>query len=527
MFLIRPVESSHALLTYDLNTHDRRSLYEQLYLGIRNDIEQDQLRAGDKLPSKRMLAQHLGISVITVENAYRQLIAEGYIEAHERRGYFVSELPSTPRRQSTCRKPETTIDDAVAGTQTDEATPLLADFSGAHRSGSIFPFPIWAKTVRRTLSEASKGRLLQTSHDNCGAEELRAAIADHLAGFRGLTISPERIIIGAGAQDLYGILVQLLGRDRTFAIEDPGYPALRAHYELNDASIAAIPVDDGGMSVAELELTRASIAHCTPAHQFPTGIVMSAPRRRELLDWAQRGSTTERRYIVEDDYDSEFRMHGRPIPPLLASDAHESVIYLNTFTRSLGSVFRIAYMVLPPHLMHEFKKRFSSRACMVGALEQLELAHFIESGNYERHVNRQRTIYRRLQDDLVALLATSDAGPYLRFRGVDAGLHFLMDVDLSPLQKSEAGGLCPHTHERDEQSPYETLEQRALEAGIRLVRVDDYRSTPLTQESSSPERKKSSHERMTYVMNLSGLDAKRADKIGQTLARVIESLRSI
>ncbi len=525
MFLIRPVESIRTLLTYDLHTHDRHSLYEQLYLGIRNDIEHDQLHAGDRLPSKRTLAQHLGVSVITVENAYRQLIAEGYIEAHERRGYFVSELPSLPRRHDTPQHHEK--DDEATETKTGEATPLLADFSGTHRSGNLFPFSIWSKTVRQTLSEASKGRLLRTSYDTFGAEELRRAIAQHLADLRGIDVAAERIVIGAGAQDLYGVLVQLLGRDRTFAVEDPGYPALRIHYELSGATVRPIPVDEKGMVVSELRKTPASIAHCTPAHQFPTGSVLSADRRRELLAWANEGDKQQKRYIIEDDYDSEFRMRGRPIPPLYAHDVHESVIYLNTFTRSLGSVFRIAYMVLPTHLVPLFRERFAARSCTVGALEQLELARFIESGNYERHVNRQRTVYRRLQDDLMALLAASDAGAYLRFRGVDAGLHFLMDVDLSPLQKSEAGGLCPHTHERDEQSPYETLEQRALEAGIRLVRVDDYRSTPLTQESSSPERKKSSHERMTYVMNLSGLDAKRADEIGRSLARVIESLRSI
>lgn len=506
------------MLTYQFDTASDRPLYEQLYRAIRDDIERERLAAGDKLPSKRLFAAHLGVSVITVENSYRQLAAEGYIEARERVGFFVADFPQAPshphetRSQANANRevgtprtaPGSSVDTDIPMLGT--AMPLLADFTGVHRSGSLFPFPIWAKTVRRTLNEASKGSLLRTSYDNCGADELRRAIADHLAGFRGLAVSPERIVVGAGAQDLYGILVQLLGRDRVFAIEDPGYPALRAHYELNDVSVAAISVDDDGMSAADLETSCASVAHCTPAHQFPTGVVMSAPRRRELLDWASRNSAVNRRYIVEDDYDSEFRMHGRPIPPLLSSDAHESVIYLNTFTRSLGSVFRIAYMVLPPHLMHEFKTRFASRSCMVGALEQLELAHFISSGDYERHVNRQRAAYRRLQDDLVARLSTSAAGPYLRFRSVDAGLHFLMDVDLAALsnekQKLERA-LCASD-----------LEQRALEHGIRLANIDAYRFT-------DPEEAKASSSTTTYVMNVSGLDGKRAPEIARGIAHAI------
>lgn len=519
------------MLTYQLDPKCSRPLYEQLYRAIRDDIERHCLHAGYKLPSKRLFASHLGVSIITIENAYRQLVAEGYVEAQQRRGYFVNDLPSTPRGYDTSQKPADGVlpqkgagsrrsasagvahtrstsytgaseTEAFLKATSGQATPLLADFSGARPSGNIFPFPIWAKTVRRTLSEASKGRLLQTSYDNCGAEELRIAIADHLAGFRGLVVSPAQIIIGAGAQDLYGILVQLLGRDRIFAVEDPGYPALRAHYELNDVAIAAIPVDGDGMSVTDLEATKASIAHCTPAHQFPTGIVMTAPRRRELLDWAEHGSAAEQRYIVEDDYDSEFRMHGRPIPPLLTSDAHESVIYLNTFTRSLGSVFRIAYMVLPPHLMCEFKVRFASRSCMVGALEQLELAHFIASGDYERHVNRQRTAYRHLQDDLVALLSASDAAPSLRFRGIDAGLHFLMDVDLSALPDG--------TRESEQGMPAIELEARALERGIHLANIEAYRYSarpPSNAESATA----------TYVMNVAGLDRKRTQEIADGL----------
>lgn len=538
------------MLTYELDAKNSRSLYEQLYQAIRSDIELARLDAGSKLPSKRTLAQHLGISVITVESAYRQLAAEGYIEAKERRGYFVNELPSVQAHDMSAgsERIEHQLNAEAAARQIDpvlssipsvpsiQATPLLADFSGNDRSGDQFPFHIWAKTVRRTLSEASKGLLLRTAHDNRGSEELRTAIAQHLAHFRGLEASPEQIIIGAGAQDLYGVLVQLLGRERTFAVEDPGYPALRTHYELSGAHVVGIPVDESGLDVATLRASEASIAHCSPAHQFPTGSVMSAVRRHELLDWACETSEQNafrssdwsdvkdrpmKRYIIEDDYDSEFRMRGRPIPPLFMQDAQGSVIYMNTFTRSLGSVFRIAYMVLPPQLLATFNERFTARACMVGALEQLELARFITSGDYERHVNRQRTAYRRLQDSLVAKIMASEAGNYVRFKGVGSGLHFLMEVDLPAGDRSA--------------TPFENA---SLERGIRLVNIETYRSAfpnhstkdrrtmdpraldPATMSSPSDVtlHPHTTNPCATYVMNVSGLDSERIDEIAAALS---------
>lgn len=541
------------MLTYELNARSSCSLYEQLYQAIRTDIEKGHLDAGSKLPSKRSLAQHLGVSVITVENAYRQLIAEGYIEAQERRGYFVNKLPTVQLREPPSQAALTHHESeplsmsehsSSASFPLIRATPLLADFSGNDRSGNQFPFHIWAKTVRRTLSEASKGVVLRTSYDNRGAAELREAIAQHLVRFRGLVVSPDQIIIGAGAQDLYGVLVQLLGRDRVFAVEDPGYPALRTHYQLNDAEVVDVPIDEKGLDVAALKASPASVAHCTPAHQFPTGSVMSAVRRHELLDWAHEITeprNTEqplRRYVIEDDYDSEFRMRGRPIPPLYMQDGHESVIYLNTFTRSLGNVFRIAYMVLPPHLLTVFNERFTARSCMVGALEQLELSRFIMSGDYERHINRQRSTYRRVQDTLVSLLSTSEIGNYLDFRGVGSGLHFLMDVDLERLVHDGKGcRLLPNAPGAKRNAILSTmLEEAALEQGIRLVNIDAYRSgtacLPAKERGpkSSPVmnalKSSTTPHCLAYVMNVSGLDDKRTDKIATALSHAILDLKS-
>ena len=263
---------------------------------------------------------------------------------------------------------------------------------------------------------------------------------------------------------------------------------------------------------------------------------MSAVRRHEVLDWARETSEQNafrssdwsdakdrpmKRYIIEDDYDSEFRMRGRPIPPLFMQDAQGSVIYMNTFTRSLGSVFRIAYMVLPPQLLTTFNERFTARACMVGALEQLELARFITSGDYERHVNRQRTAYRRLQDSLVAKIMASEAGNYVRFKGVGSGLHFLMEVDLPAGDRSA--------------TPFENA---SLERGIRLVNIETYRSAfpnhstkdrrtmdpraldPATMSSPSDVNlhPHTTDPCTTYVMNVSGLDSERIDEIATALS---------
>jgi GntR family transcriptional regulator/MocR family aminotransferase len=522
------------VLTYELNPQAKNSLYEQIYSCIKTDIEQGVLTAGTKLPSKRQLAQHLGVSVITIENAYRQLAAEGYIETKERRGNFVNELPALSRlyaRKATngaqvgagaasgggTGTGVATGINANSGTgagtsavqQCNNPTPsaseetLLADFSGAHNSGQFFPYHVWAKNVRRTLSEASKGLLLKRSWDNCGSEELRQAIAKHLNSFRGLSVSAEQLIIGAGAQDLYDVLVQLLGRNRTFAVENPGYPALRTHYELNGAHVVSIGVDTEGMSVSQLKHSGASVAHCTPAHQFPTGVVMSAARRNELLDWALQGTTqaqTQKRYIIEDDYDSEFRMRGRPIPPLYTRDTHECVIYMNTFTRSLGSVFRIAYMVLPQHLMPQMRTTFAARSCRVGALEQLELANFISSGDYERHINRQRTAYRRLQDALIGQLSESPVGKFLTFREVDSGLHFLMDIRVSGSKTKISA---------------QAIEQAAKARGIRLVNLSKFHSEQDICEENAAEC-------ITYVMNLSGLDNTQANTIAAALSETLQ-----
>lgn len=516
------------MLTYALNRTARESLYEQLYRALRFDIESGALGAGDRLPSKRAFAKHLGVSVVTVEGAYDQLVAEGYVRAVPRSGFYVQEIgpnlasfsristsaevkvplgDSSGAKSASCR-PEARIsgndgvekleklarkgapfciahsEEGLAGVSPGAGRKWLADFTGATAPEGVFPYAAWARTLRRVLADESERTVLEASRPQ-GSPRLRAAIAAHLRGFRGMEVHPDQIVIGSGAQSLYGLLVQLLGRDLVYGVEDPGYPRLTRIYESNDVAVRPIALDGEGPVLEALERARIDVLHCTPSHQFPTGITVPVSRRRSLLEWAQSGvaapedgaaareirgrsvkaSSARPRYLIEDDFDCEFRMAGRPVPPLAALDGAGRVIYANTFSKTLGGAFRIGYMVLPEALAERFRDRLGFYACTVGALEQLTLARFMESGDYERHVNRQRTRYRRRLSALIDALAASSAGDHLHFANAGAGLHFLMEV------RGVEGD------ERDSATFEERVARRAAIRGVRLAPLGRYRFT--------------------------------------------------
>ena len=525
------------MLTYALNRTARESLYEQLYRALRLDIESGALGAGDRLPSKRAFAKHLGVSVVTVEGAYDQLVAEGYVRAVPRSGFYVQEIgpnltsfsristsvevkvplgDSSGAKSASCR-PEARIsgndgvekleklarkgapfciahsEEGLAGVSPGAGRKWLADFTGATAPEGVFPYAAWARTLRRVLADESERTVLEASGPQ-GSPRLRAAIAAHLRGFRGMEVHPDQIVIGSGAQSLYGLLVQLLGRNLAYGVEDPGYPRLTRIYESNDVAVRPIALDGEGPVLEALERARIDVLHCTPSHQFPTGITVPVSRRRSLLEWAQSGvaapedgaaareirgrsvkaSSAQSRYLIEDDFDCEFRMAGRPVPPLAALDGAGRVIYANTFSKTLGGAFRIGYMVLPEALAERFRDRLGFYACTVGALEQLTLARFMESGDYERHVNRQRTRYRRRLSALIDVLAASSAGDHLHFANAGAGLHFLMEV------RSVEGD------ERDSATFEERVARRAAIRGVRLAPLGRYRFTGC--EAGAPGR---------------------------------------
>lgn len=530
-------EGREVMLTYALNRTARESLYEQLYRALRLDIESGALGAGDRLPSKRAFAKHLGVSVVTVEGAYDQLVAEGYVRAVPRSGFYVQEIgpnltsfsristsvevkvplgDSSGAKSASCR-PEARIsgndgvekleklvrkgapfciahsEEGLAGVSPGAGRKWLADFTGAMAPEGVFPYAAWARTLRRVLADESERTVLEASGPQ-GSPRLRAAIAAHLRGFRGMEVHPDQIVIGSGAQSLYGLLVQLLGRNLAYGVEDPGYPRLTRIYESNDVAVRPIALDGEGPVLEALERARIDVLHCTPSHQFPTGITVPVSRRRSLLEWAQSGvaapedgaaareirgrsvkaSSAQSRYLIEDDFDCEFRMAGRPVPPLAALDGAGRVIYANTFSKTLGGAFRIGYMVLPEALAERFRDRLGFYACTVGALEQLTLARFMESGDYERHVNRQRTRYRRRLSALIDVLAASSAGDHLHFANAGAGLHFLMEV------RSVEGD------ERDSATFEERVARRAAIRGVRLAPLGRYRFTGC--EAGAPGR---------------------------------------
>ncbi len=414
------------MFSYNMEKRGSSSLYEYLYRCIRHDIAHGKISPNKKLPSKRAAAKHLGVSLITVEAAYRQLIAEGYVRTRERSGYYVCEL-------------------APAGPETTNRYSLDANKPASRREGlrqaciatSLFPYSAWAKTMRRTLAEETSATLAQAA-SAAGSQQLREAIASYLHDYRGMDVHADQIIVGAGSQTLYQLIIQLLGRNRTYAIENPGYPLLTRMYELNNAPLAQIPLDANGILVDALQSSGASVAHIMPSHQFPTGTITSASRRRELLNWARaeteqessdKASSPSARYIIEDDYDSEFRMTGKPISSLFGIDAANRVLYLNSFAKSLGEAFRIAYLVLPPQLAEEFSTNLGFYSNTVSPIDQLTLAHFISNGQYERHVNRLRTQAKQTQNIIVEALKASAINDRISFRGLNGGLHFVLNIN--------------------------------------------------------------------------------------------------
>ena len=459
------------MLTYTFEKHSGVSLYEQLYRHIKEDILYGRLVAGEKLPSKRTLSSHLELSVITVKNAYEQLIAEGYIYSQEKRGYFVSRIdrPLHPGKASTLP-------------QREEEPTYELDLVTNSISAEYFPFTVWSKTMRQTILEQDTD-LLQPPPFN-GARSLRCAIADNLQQFRGMTVDPEQIVIGAGTEFLYYLLIQLLGRDRTYAVEDPGYGKIGRIYESNQVTLRRIALDEAGLSADALRQSGADVVHISPSHHYPTGIVMPIARRQELLRWADEQPG---RYILEDDYDSEFRFVGRPIPTMFSTDRHERVIYLNTFSKTIAPSIRISYMILPLHLLEEYRSRLSFYACTVSSFEQHTLAAFMAQGRYEQHINRMRNRYRQKRDAVIESIRTGPLAGKVEIMEQDAGLHFLLRLDTKMTD--------------------DALRRAAAEKGVRLALLSDY----YYNSEDAPQH--------VVVVNYSGIEL---DALRRGLARLAE-----
>lgn len=400
------------MLTYSFENRGNDSLYTYLYKRIKGDILAFRLAPDEKLPSKRALSKHLGVSTITVENAYNQLMAEGYIYSRPKSGFYVSHVTKAV-------EPDPALPKA---SEVEREESYFADFVGSGISG--FPFALWTRLMRQTMSD--EGENLMVRSPSIGVPALREAIAGYLQAFRGIRVSPEQIVVGAGTEYLYGLIIQLLGRDRKYALEDPGYGKIARIYRENGVACAHIPLDHSGVDVKKLEQSGADILHISPAHHFPTGLVTPISRRYELLSWA---SKAPQRYIIEDDYDSEFRLQGKPIPTLQSIDVLDKVIYVNTFSKSLTSTIRISYMVLPQSLMAEYNRRLSFYSCTVSTFEQYTLARFISSGSFETHINRMRNYYRTQRDAMITAIKNQERYRDTEILEEDAGLHFLLRIN--------------------------------------------------------------------------------------------------
>ena len=466
------------MLTYSFQNKGKDSLYEFLYKSIKEDILSSTLSPEEKLPSKRALAEHLNISTITVETAYNQLMAEGYIYSKPKSGYYVSSIDSLKIHSPSQKNMY------PAEKESDKPVSYRADFAGNSSSQESFPFATWTKLMRQTMTD--RRDQLTISSPSVGVRELRRAISDYLFQFRGMSADPDCIVIGAGTEYLYSLIIQLLGRQKKYAVEDPGYRKIAQIYKANNVDFDYIPLDENGINTLALQKSSADVLHISPSHHFPTGIVTPVNRRYELLSWA---SDSEDRYIIEDDYDSEFRFSGKPIPSLQSIDKLDKVIYINTFSKSLTSTIRISYMVLPKALMELYKKELSFYACTVSTFEQYTLASFIEQGFFEKHINRMRNHYRTQRNAVMSAIKSHPLYPKVQIKEEHSGLHFLMSVD---------------TKLSDEE-----LISKAKDKGANLTCLSRY----YHDKSAAPQH--------TLIINYSGL-AK--DKIDESIGLLFECL---
>lgn len=448
------------MLTYNFENVSG-SLYEYVYECIKNDILQGNISPGEKLPSKRAFARNNGISTITIQNAYDQLISEGYIYAIEKKGYYVSELKALP----TIKKESKVKYDI----RIPEVKEFSCDLSENEMNPDNFPFSIWAKLTRQIIS-TQKDELMKKS-PSAGLDKLRVAIAEHLKSFRGMVVDPNQIVVGAGTEYLYGVLVQLMGKDKIYAIENPGYKKLISIYGQQGIKPVYAKLDEQGLSAATLNESGADIAHISPNHHFPTGITMPASRRYEILSWANEGAD---RFIIEDDYDSEFRHNKKPLPTLFGMDSGEKVVYMNTFSKSLTPTIRVSYMVLPVTLANQYYRELSFLSCTVSNFEQCILTEFIEQGYFEKHINRMRLYYMRREKAVLDIIKKSSLGRKCRVIENESGLHFLLELD---------------TNESDAE-----LTKKLNAKGIKLVALSNYF---LTDEDVTEHR---------FILNYSNVD---------------------
>lgn len=427
------------MLTIALDVNKKEPLYEQIYTYIREEIRMGNLECGSKLPSCRSLAIHLGVSRNTVDMAYAQLLSEGYIENMPRRGYFVSKiewLANLHMHQEERRK-----------TKKQEKESPFIDFSPNGVDMNAFPYNCFRKLNKEVMMEINS-ELFQTG-DAQGELSFRKAIRQYLHESRGVNCHEDQIIIGAGNDYLILLLTQILGFHQTIAMENPTYLKPYAIFKKMDYEIETVSVDEQGMNPKDLKNLNAQFLYATPAHQYPTGSVMPIQRRLKVLEWA---SSKEGRYIIEDDYDSEFRYQGKPIPSLQSIDTQQKVIYCGTFSKAIAPAIRVSYLVLPWKLYELYKERVGFLSCTVSRTDQKILERFMTEGYFERHLNKMRSVYKNKRDLMLKLCKQFE--PQIEVKHASTGLHILLEC---------------HTKKKEEE-----LILLAREHGVKVYGISEY-----------------------------------------------------
>ncbi|MDF2000730.1 PLP-dependent aminotransferase family protein [Peribacillus frigoritolerans] len=456
------------MLSCDLNRLSEVPLYEQLYSYIKKEIIDGRLLYGTKLPSKRKLAEFLQISQNTVETAYEQLTAEGYVEVIPRKGYYIQTFEDLEYTQT----------NQVSLEQINHKEgELLYHFHPSQIDTEHFPFEKWRKYMKSKIDESHQDLLLLG--DSQGEYELRCEIAHYLYHARGVQCVPEQIIIGAGMEILLQQLVLLFDKNAIYGVEDPGYHLIHRILRSYPNEVHPLRIDEEGVKVNQIEDSNIDVVYVTPSHHFPNGTILSVNRRTRLLNWAQGAAN---RYIIEDDYDSEFRYSGKTIPSLQSMDAGDKVIYLGSFSKSLMPSIRISYMVLPAPLLQMHQQELSFYHSTVSRIDQHVLTQFMKEGDFEKHLNRMRKVYRRKLDKVIDLFKPHQQ---IKIIGERSGLHIVLIVkngmdEQTLIQKANEDhikiyGLSTYSIEKiDEHSPkiilgFAGIPETELEKAIHLL----------------------------------------------------------
>lgn len=402
-------------MTIRLRTDSDKCLYQQIYEHIRQEIREGKLLAGERLPSTRSLAEYLQVARSTVDYAYDQLLSEGYIEAKPYKGYFVCRLEGI----FTMEQQEMTEPEVVRPDSQEDGTQVRVDFSPYGIDMTGFPFGVWKRITKNILNDSNSELFAQGEPQ--GDYDLRMTISRYLHSSRGVNCRPEQIIVGAGNDYLLLLLEKILGRHVGIAMENPTYKRAYRIFQSFAYRIYTVDMDDKGMRADRLSGLPVRAAYVMPSHQYPTGAVMTIGRRAELLRWAEKEPD---RYLIEDDYDSEFRYRGKPIPSLQSSDKRGKVIYIGTFSKAIAPAIRVSYMVLPESLLEVYRRDCSFYSCTVSRIDQRILNEFIRDGYFERHLNKMRMHYRTKHDLLLAELEPFKKA--FTISGEDAGLHLLL-----------------------------------------------------------------------------------------------------